>query len=163
VAEAALVAKLSTGDIILVRGHGPIERAIEFATTSPYSHAAMMTHRGDLVESKEFHGVRTVPANSYNGDWYTVACDAETKRVAEEFALAHLGQPYGWQDALDDGLRDLLHIRAGDTWRHWRHFDCSALIVAAYFHAGVVLSWRPVPAPADLAWSPLLRKLEETA
>lgn len=122
-----------------------------------------MLHRpGELVESKEFHGVRVAPAEIYQGDWYQVICDQATKDRALEFALSRLGRPYGWRDALDEGLRDILHIRsAGERWRSWRHFDCSALVVAAYFKAGLVLTYRPDPAPADLGWSPLLRKLKE--
>lgn len=117
---------------------------------------------GRLIEAKEFHGVRFVSVDAYQGDWYEVTADLETKTAALSFALSRLGNPYGWRDALDEGLRDILHIRhAGEHWRRWRHFDCSALLVSAYFRAGIVLTYRPDPAPADLAWSPLLRKIKE--
>ena len=150
------------GDVLLVRGRGPIERTVEWTTTSAYSHAAMLAKPGLLIESKEFHGVRFVPTSTYRGDWYQVVCDEPTRLAALAFAQGKWGSPYGWREALDEGLRDILHIRsAGERWRKWRHFDCSALLVAAYFKAGLVLTYRSNPAPGDLGFSPLLRKLKE--
>lgn len=122
----------------------------------------MLASPGLLVESREFKGVRIVPASTYQGDWYEVVCDESTRQMALEFALSKLGQPYGWRDALDEGLRDILHLRhAGEHWRAWHRFDCSALVVSAYWHAGLILTYRPDPAPSDLCWSPLLKSIKE--
>lgn len=148
------------GDLLLVSGHGPIERLVEWSTVSPFSHVAMSFREGAVVESKEGHGVRLVSTDLYpDSKWYRVRCDQTTRDAALAFALSKLGQPYGWREALDDGLRDILHVGAGTRWQAFRHYDCSALCVAAYAKAGLVLTYRPVPAPADLVWSPLVEPI----
>jgi uncharacterized protein YycO len=152
------------GDLRLIRGHGPLERLVEFATVCQFSHIAMAVDETTLIESKEFHGVRFVPVNTYpDAEWYTVSCSPETSATAVDFARTKLGLSYGWRDALDDGLREILHIPVGTRWQAFRRFDCSSLVVAAYAAAGLPITYRPVPSPADVIWSPLVQPLKENA
>lgn len=150
---------LEPGDLLLVRGDNPIDRAIEFATVSPYSHVAMLVRPGELIEAKEFHGVRLVPVSTYpKADWYRVRAGRAVRIDAARCALTRLGQPYDWADVARDAEIDFLHI--DPVRRFSRNVDCAMLCWWAYRCAGVILTNRPIPAPCDLVWSPLLTRLE---
>lgn len=146
---------MKPGDVVLVAGRGWIERMIEWATDSPYSHAALVGN-GHLIEAT-FGGVHTAPLGKYPG------ADVLRPRVASggaqravEWAEAMVGQPYGWRDIVWDAERDLLHLPVGWRWRHLGHRDCSALVAAAWASAGVPLTFMPAPSPGDLGFSAVL-------
>lgn len=144
---------LHPGDIILVAGQSRLDRIIRWATTSPFSHAALVDH-GRLIEAA-WPTVRTAPLDEYAKDgWaYTVSASDEQRRRAILAARSRIGQPYGLEELLLDGARFILHVlvRVKPTY-----LTCSHLVVWAYASAGVVLTYAPYPAPSDLAYSPLL-------
>lgn len=151
------------GDVLLARGVSPWERLIEYATSSPYSHAAMLTPTGDLlVEAKDFAGVRTVPVDTYpNADWFRVKCSPQKRLRAAGWALSRVGQSYGWNEVLHDWNRPLVGLEIARR-TELRKVDCSGLVVYAYGKAGVTLTRRPFPTPADLSWSVALEPLNAT-
>lgn len=156
---------IEPGDILLVRGNSFWERIIEWGTSSPYSHAAMQIpwqHGCELIESKEFRGIRVVPRYLYaRADWFRVGCTEKQRKRAWAAALSRLGDPYGWAEVAHDWNRPLAGLALAKR-THLRAVDCSMLVVWAYRQAGVNLTNRPYPTPADLAWSPLLTPLAST-
>ena len=113
----------------------------------------MMTPTGDLVEAKEFAGVRIVPGDSYpDGDWYTVACLPGDALKAVGWALQRVGESYGWGDVARDWNRPLV---GAELLRRARlaPVDCSGLACWSYTKAGVILTRRPFASPADLGFS----------
>ena len=149
------------GDLLLVRGQGPIERTIEFCTSSPYSHVATLTPSGELVEAKEFAKVRIVPVDTYpDADWFRVQCSPQKRLQAVAWALKRVGQPYGWGDITHDWNRPLV---GADLLRrtHLQPLDCSCLVAWAFQQAGVQITRRPYPSPADLYFSPVLQPLKQ--
>ena len=151
---------MNAGDIVLVHRTGPISRTIEWFTGSYFSHAAIVCD-GHLVEA-HWTGIRRVPLTAYGsqGTVFTVAGATEAnRRVAVAWAERCVGEPYGWRDLLADVGRDALHLSIGYRWRHWGRrwgLDCSCLVTACWWQAGIDLTDIPVPAPADLGWSPIL-------
>ncbi|WP_298580007.1 hypothetical protein [uncultured Luteimonas sp.] len=53
-------AELRTGDVLLMRGDGPLSELIAWASDSLYSHAAIVADAGDLIEASS-SGVRRYP------------------------------------------------------------------------------------------------------
>ena len=144
------------GDLLLVRGKSPWERVVEFATSSPYGHCAMLVAPGKLVEAKDWRGIQIVPVDTYTGDWFRVIdCDPLERRKAVRWAVSRVGQRYGWGEAAHDWNRPLVGVPPS---RRLAPVDCSGLIDWAYRQAGVLLTRRPYPTPADLAWSVALIK-----
>ncbi len=147
------------GDIVLVRrGTGILDKLVQFFTTSPYFHAAMVLEGGDLIEAA-FGGVRRVDGDKYAGRSDTLspanATDAQ-RAAATQWAREKLLLGYGWHDILADALRLGLHVPVGYRWRTWRHLDCSCLCAAAWATAGLPLTFVPAPSPGDLGFSPVL-------
>ncbi len=147
------------GDILLVRrSTGIFDGLVQWATTSPYFHAALMADGGDVIEAR-LRGVTRRSASEYGGraDVFRPAGTTLADRTAAiEFAQKKVGTSYGWHDILADALRLGLHIDTGYRWRTWKHLDCSCLVTAAYASAGIWLTLKPAPSPADLGWSPVL-------
>jgi len=141
------------GDLLLVRGSGPLQRIIEFATSSPYCHVGMLTPQGDLVEAKEFHGIRRVPVSAYpKANWYRVQCSPEQRLAAVAWALQRVGESYGWLQVAHDWNRPL--VGAELTRRlHLAPVDCSGLVCYSYSKAGFTITRRSFASPADISWS----------
>jgi uncharacterized protein YycO len=113
----------------------------------------MLTPTGELVEAKEFKGIRLVPADTYpDADWFAVDCSPEQALTAVAWALTRLGEPYGWNDVAHDWNRPLV---GAELLRRTRlqPVDCSGLVCWAFAQAGVTLTRRPFASPADLSWS----------
>jgi uncharacterized protein YycO len=148
------VRNLEPGDVILVVGRGAFAWLIQVSTANPFSHAAIAVGDGRLVEAQ----ARVVerPAGEYAADgWaYRVQAGVEARRAAATLARSRLGEPYGIAELLYDAARFDLHWFA--RVRPLSHVTCSGLVAAAYAGAGVVLTYAPWPAPADLSYSPLL-------
>ncbi|HUY10582.1 MAG TPA: hypothetical protein VMW80_14265 [Candidatus Dormibacteraeota bacterium] len=119
----------------------------------------MLIPSGDLVEAKEFKGIRLVPGDTYpDGDWFAVHCPSGAALRAVGWALGRLGESYGWNQVARDWNRPLV---GAELLRRSRlqPVDCSGLVAYSYLKAGVTLTRRPFPSPADLAWSVALSKL----
>jgi uncharacterized protein YycO len=138
--------QLRPGDYICVRTTGTISRLIEIITRSRYTHAAIISEDGFLIEA-EPGGVRTTSITEYDG--YLMTSNATEPTTPEQraavLAYAHncLGEPYNWDADLTDGLADL-----GIRWRFLARFArgrkaimCSQLVASAGVSAGLP-SWQ---------------------
>lgn len=112
-----------------------------------------------LVESYPGVGIRTVPTDSYpDAAWFRVHCLPEQRLSAIEWAATRVGQPYGWRDVAHDWNRPLVGLELTKRLR-LAPVDCSSFCAWAYLKAGVTLTRRPYPSPADLSWSVALTEL----
>jgi uncharacterized protein YycO len=153
--------QLRPGDYICVRTTGGISRLIEIITRSPYTHAAIISEDGFLIEA-EPGGVRTTSITEYDGCLMTSnttePTTPEQRATILTYAHGRLGEPYNWNADLTDGLADL-----GIRWRFLTRFArgrkaimCSQLVATAGVLAGLP-SWqcgKPTTAsvvPGDLA------------
>ena len=151
---------LRPGDILLMVGRprltagGALDVAIEWATDSPFDHACMVGD-GHLIESLDV--VTRSPLDKYaaNGWVYQVAAADPEVKAAVAWFDSRVGQPYGIKALLEDGLLDIAHVPVYARIDP-RRATCSGMVAAAYLHAGVRLTWHPLPSPADLSFSPLL-------
>lgn len=154
---------LRPGDVLLMTvGDGSLparllDTAIAWSTANPFVHAALVGE-GHLIDPVVH--VERAPLHRYaqNGWAFRVAgAEAAVKSVLG-WAEGRLGNPYGVEQLLADGLRFDLHIVL-TPWFHWRpaRWTCSGFIAAAYRQAGCALTEAPVPAPSDLSYSPLLQ------
>ena len=155
---------LQSGDVLLMIGRpqldlgGALDAGIEWATDSPFDHAALV---GDGVLLEQLWTVTQSPLDKYaaNGWRFQVrgvaSYDAD-KAIA--FVTARLGQTYGVKDILADAARDILHLPLwpANSPRAKQRYTCSALVTAAWASAGVMLTYAPWPSPADLSFSALL-------
>lgn len=139
--------------ILLFRGRGLISRLIRWQTRSVYSHAAIMTRAGTIIEAWHRGGVREKNLSDYRDIDFFVVPDMSPEQWdrAIAFARGQLGKRYDYLGV----------IRFVTRRRHLssRRMFCSELVFAALAAAGVGLLKRiPAPkvSPAMLALSPLL-------
>ncbi len=158
------VGDLAPGDIVLVAGvhwtgglwGGLLDAAIQWATVSPFHHAALV---GDGVLIQALAQVETAALDTYAADgWaYRVTATDAQRQQAVAWAVAHEGAPYGVDAILEDALIDVAHVQPPARGCHPKWVTCSGLVERAFSRgAGVPLTWRVLPSPADLAASPLL-------
>ena len=147
---------MNPGDVLLLRrGTGILDRIVQIVTTSPYYHAAIVVDGGYLVEAR-FHGVAMRPVSEYGdrADVFQVLDATDAQRAAAvQWAQLHWGTPYGWRTILIDTARIGLHLPIGYGWRRLSHLDCSCFVTAAWWQAGVPLTFVPAPTPGDLGFS----------
>lgn len=147
------VEDLRPGDIVLVSTDDVFGRLIRWATVNPYTHAVLVGE-GHLIEALEHVSESPLKKYTNTGTRFRVQATSGQKIKAIQFAGSKLGLFYGLEDVWTDFERDVLHVPA--TYWSRKHFDCSALLYAAYLSAGVVLTHAIAPSPADLSYSPLL-------
>ncbi len=156
-------ADLSPGQIILCLptpreslAARALDAAIAWSTDGPFVHAAMAADSDHLIE--QVATIRLSPLDAYaaNGWAFSVAgaSPAQASRAVDAFR-ARLGQPYGIMELLAmGGYYDLHAVRLAT--RHSRWTVCSTAVERAWRAAGIILSERPLVAPNDLAFSPVL-------
>jgi uncharacterized protein YycO len=156
---------LVPGDFILTHRHHLFSALIRQAERrrfrgpdAPYAHwshaALLIDGDGSLVEA-EVTGVKRSPLAKYRDDEYHLvrlgeAFRPEGRQRAVAYALAQVGQPFGFLDMAGAGL----HLLFGWPLRLVRrnHEICSTLIVKALQQGGLVPDLDPALAlPADLA------------
>jgi uncharacterized protein YycO len=141
-------------EVLLFRGRGFISGAIRWQTRSVYSHAALLTPEGRIVEAWQGAGVRVTDIEDWEGiDRFVIpSMTPEQGRIAVNFALSQVGMEYDYWSVLRFVSRRSL---PGNV-----KWFCSELVFAALRHAGVKLLDRIEPgevSPGMLALSPLLK------
>lgn len=155
---------LQEGDIVLVAGGATslparlLDAGIRWSTGSRYTHAAIATGPGRLIEA--LWRVTEDDAGKYAdvGDVFRVeGATPEQRAAAVAWARRRLGRTYSVTEILLDAARFDLHWQPrGPTLKH---FTCSGLVAAAYAAGGVLLTRANWPSPGDLYNSPLLTEV----
>jgi uncharacterized protein YycO len=139
--------------VLLFRGRGIVSTLIRWQTRGRYSHAALLTPGGEIIESWQFAGVRIKTITDWRDvDRFTIpSMSGEQWNRALDFALSQVGKRYDYVGV----ARFISRERSPDNGRWF----CSELVDAALRHAGVHLFERIESAeisPGLLAISPLL-------
>lgn len=152
--------ELKLGDLILVRGHGIISRAIEQIENNPFSHTAGLVKPNELIEAN-WQGVQWQALDIYAGRadiFRSPFLTPEKRAQIPSLAIAELHNPYdypllGWQL-----FRYWLHIKL--PYSEGKKRECSTLWARIYKELGIDLCpGIEFPSPADLAQSKLLEKV----
>ena len=147
--------------IMLLRGTSLLSRLIQWQTRSPYSHAAIVTPSGTVIESVEGKGVREVPIeHAYKHAVYDLfdvsGLSDDQWSDALEWARSKIGSRYDYRGVLRFVSRRPAELND--------KYFCSEFVFAAMLHAGLLLLER-IPAhnvsPAILSYSPSLRLIQE--
>jgi uncharacterized protein YycO len=145
--------------VVLFRSRSFISRLIRWQTRSQYSHAAVLTDEGALVESVEGKGVISTanwqkPAEADVFLVWPMSTDQANTGVG--FLSAQIGKPYDWLMVLRFVTRRQASRRSSGKW------FCSELVFAAFQKAGIELLRDTEPwevSPGLLARSPLLKPI----
>lgn len=156
---------MQAGDILLFVGQKVfIDEAIEYETSSKYTHAALAISETEYVEAW-WSGVRKAELNPNDPrkfDIYTTITPLTDLQKAEitGFALGKIGEEYNFLQLIGFPVEKLFHTDKnvlGSTHK----VICSQLVIQSYKAVGIVL----LPnieeysvAPSDLANSKLLRQ-----
>jgi hypothetical protein len=167
-------------DILLYRGTGFTSWLIEFATSSPYSHVAVVvdpeSHVG--IESNAGHqsGVRAFDLRKLPEkeiDIYRLkpeyAAKVNSKKVSS-FLVGHLEAGYDWGGVIGLGLLKLLSLITFGLTKQWHNdfqekkdYFCSELCYAAFDSGGIdivpQIDSSTVTSPGDISKSPILEKI----
>lgn len=137
-----------------------VSRLIRWQTRGQYSHAALLTSDGSIIESMEGIGVRSrksVDADIGDDtfDIFTVATTENQDKIIEMFAGHQIGKGY-------DYLGVLRFLTRKPNYNQKDRYFCSELVFDAFSYAGVDLfkdmqGWEV--SPALLAHTPLATKL----
>lgn len=144
--------------IVLFKGTSWISRMIRWQTRSKYSHAAILTEGGTLVESLEGKGVQSTCDwnRPENADIFDVPSTQDQRNSIMGFLSAQVGKPYDWLMVVRFVTRRQEGRRTSGKW------FCSELVFAAFQQAGISLFRETEPwevSPGLLARSPLLKQI----
>jgi uncharacterized protein YycO len=147
--------------VALHRSAGWIGRLIRWQTRSDYSHASILFYGLGVIESREFHGVRRLPALEAGPgeviDTFSVTLTPTQAAEIRDFALRQVGKPYDYTMVARFITRRQESRSTSGKW------FCSELVFAAFQKAGVSLLRDTQPwevSPGLLAKSPLLQPLD---
>lgn len=118
--------------IIFVKSKGWLGRLISWITKSPYTHVAIRSQRGYIVESigeavnGRYPGVWCYPPNKYNDkNSVTVWVDVPNIKKAEDYLCSVIGKFYGYPDLISGGVYALTGIDIPGNGE--KTMDCSEL------------------------------------
>lgn len=155
--------KMQPADLLLVRGDGWMDDAIKDITHSPYSHVAGFVGPYEIVEAQGFTRTRKRPARVYHGQADVFVCPQLTyhdRLDITKYVINEIGGFYDYPLIAVEAVRYLFHLIL--PYKEPFHSrDCSTLWSDA-FRQAVGLDLCPgirYPSPADLANSPLLKKV----
>jgi uncharacterized protein YycO len=152
---------MKPADLIFVRGHDIVSRAIEDITDCPYSHVAGYVKDNELIEAQWYRKVGYQTLDHYDGLYDVYTCDQLTdtqRKLIIEYATKRIGTRYDYLLIAWEALRYLAHITL--PYHNDYRVICSTLWSDAYRYAGIDLCpGIRYPTPADLAQSKLLRKV----
>ncbi len=139
--------------IALFRGVSCVSWAVRWQTRSIYSHAALVTNHGTLIEAVEFVGVRERAIRKTDKyDLFSVeGLTPEKLNIATDVTRSLIGKPYDYLSV----LRFLSRRKPS----HNNRWFCSELVFAAMESVGIKLLDRITAAevsPKLLSISPLL-------
>jgi len=148
------------GDILFIDGGTPIDRVIQWATISPFNHVALVGY-ATLYEALT-NGVAISPETKYAKyrTWHGRVDGITPNQIIQLIMWVNpwVGRHYGWREALDSGVRDVLHVPVRP--RPFHHLDCSGLVAAAFASVRMPLTRAIVPTPADLWASELIKEVK---
>ncbi len=160
--ELPLDFTIKPADLILVRGDGLIDKAIEEISHSPYSHVAGLVKPNELIEAQAFRRTGYQGLDYYHGVSDVFTCDSLTDEQRNQivaFVMKEVGTEYDYLLIPWEFEHYVFHVDlpfAEDDARH----DCSTLWSDAYRSVGVDLCpGVKYPTPGDLGTSMRLRKL----
>jgi hypothetical protein len=129
---------------------------IQWFSGGYFNHSALVGD-GHLVE--QIDPVTQSPLDKYSENGWAFSVAGLTPLHRHEtlrWAEARVGQPYGIQELLIDGLYYGLHIPSL-LRDNPRYVTCSAFIANAFARGGgYPITAQPIPSPLSLAFSPLL-------
>lgn len=147
--------QIQPGDVVAFAGRAGISRLIQVVTRSPISHVALVSHleagserRVVLIEVTSLGGdphVQLVPLSQhverYDGAvyWLPLALDVRAHTDAAKlrvWALAQLGRPYDYMQAVGSALDDLPLVP--DMREDFARWFCSELVCAGLELAGSI-------------------------
>lgn len=145
--------------IALHKGSGFISKAIAWQTRSEYTHASVVLRNGQVIESREFEGVRHMSGIDPKENvvlFEVETTDAQADKI-ESFLRDQIGKPY------DYGMVARFISRRQASRSESGKWFCSELAFAAFQQAGIDLLKRIEPwavSPALLSQSPLLLEIK---
>ncbi len=74
------------------------------------------------------------------------------RRAVVAWGMAHVGQQYGLKELLADGAMYDFHLPMNTLWNP-HYVTCSGFVHRAWHNAGRMLTYAPLPSPADLLYS----------
>jgi uncharacterized protein YycO len=116
--------------VMLCRSNAIGSRLIRILTWSEYSHAALMTPEGTVIEAT-LPRVREVPAEvviAAHTDWHIVDLPCADEAGAIWWARGQLDKPYDW--------RAIVGFLVHRDWTSPRAWFCSELVAAAFARGG---------------------------
>lgn len=147
--------ELLPADIVLVRGDGFIEDAIEEITNSKYNHIAGVSLDGRLIEANVGRTTGYEDIESYKGiaDVYRLDGITDTQRkavvksVMEQFGTKYDLLAIGWEL-----VRYELHINLPFVELNHEHICSTLWAIDGFRKNGIqVCNWTKYPSPGDFA------------
>lgn len=146
---------IKEGDLIFVKGRGPIKSVIDWAENGIYHHVAVYAGNGQVLEAQGGRRIGYAPLSEYEGtfDLGKVLDVTEAQRIeAMVAAKKRIGAAYSWKLVILLALKLLFHVNRP---YHKRNAEiCSTYAVDLWADAHVLLTNADKPTPQDLADSP---------
>lgn len=181
---AAVRAAVRTGDLLICSGDQMFSRVIQWATSSPWSHIAMVVRLDELgrvmvMEAVQKIGVRVVPLSRwitdfqphdkpFNGKVMVCRHDALADATPEQFhrmsgfATDQLGCPFDAGELVKIAVRiglGAFGVRLPRMIQPGGEYFCSEYLDECYQRLGVTIPWdgRGFIAPSNFACAPEVR------
>ncbi len=152
---------IKSADLILVRGAGLVDRAIEKISNSQYSHCTGLVKLNELIEAQAFRKTGYQGLDFYQGSSDVFTCDSLTDEQRQQivaYVVNEVGSKYDYLLIPLELGHFVFHVDLpySEGLRH----DCSTLWSDAYKSAGVDLCpGIEFPSPGNIGDSGLLRRV----
>lgn len=148
---------LQIGDLILVRGNGPIDRLVEWAENGRYSHIGIYAGGDLILEAQGMRKVGYAHLGAYTGEYdvgHVFGATDSQRQAALASATKRIGRRYAWRLIVLLALKLLFHLDR--PYKEEAALICSTYALDVWRDAGINLTNADKPTPQQIADSPVI-------
>lgn len=132
---------MKAGDLIFVRGKGPVSSVIRwFDGGREFTHVAMAVSSNFIIESQYLVNTRIVPLKATYDDYEIVPLHLSPKQRQDVIGEAHtlIGSHYDYSLIFWLAIKRLFNLKKGSPWNNAKRLICSELISRVLYNVGYI-------------------------
>ncbi|MFC7392149.1 hypothetical protein [Scopulibacillus cellulosilyticus] len=120
--------EFQAGDLIFVRGHGPISRLIEYFD-GKFSHVAIALSSHVILESQMFVNVRVAQMDFDDYEVINLGLTDRQRDIIVHKGIDMVGKHYDYAQVIWQGVMDIFHLRGRNLLNSPNKLICSEILI----------------------------------